>query len=111
MNTMNEIEMRKQLITLKQIKMGTSNHAGSLIGGLLLGALAGAALGILFAPHKGSKTRSKIVDGAADIAQDLNKKMKKEVKVIRRKAKDLENSAKEKFEEIKDSVNHKAETV
>jgi len=91
--------------------MESSNHTGSLIGGLLLGALAGAALGILFAPHKGSKTRSNIVDGAKDIAYDLKRKMKKEVKNIRRKAKDLEDSAKAKFEEMKESANHKVETI
>lgn len=91
--------------------MESSNHTGSLIGGLLLGALAGAALGILFAPHKGSKTRSNIVDGAKEIGNDLKRKMKKEVKNIRRKAKDLENAAKEKFEEMKESSNLKSETL
>lgn len=91
--------------------MESSKHTGSLIGGLLIGALAGAALGILFAPHKGSRTRSNIVDGAKEMASDLKRKMKKEVKIIRRKAKDLENSAKEKFEEMKENSSHKAETL
>jgi gas vesicle protein len=77
--------------------METSNHTGKLIGGLLIGALAGAALGILFAPHKGSKTRSNIIGGAKDAANELKRKMKDEVKVIRRKAKDLENAVKEKL--------------
>jgi len=91
--------------------MESSNHTFSLIGGLLIGALAGAALGVLFAPHKGSKTRSNIVDGAKEIGNDLKKKMKKEVKIIRRKARDLENAAKEKFEEMKENTNLKAETL
>jgi gas vesicle protein len=91
--------------------MESSNHTGRLIGGLLLGALAGAALGILFAPHKGSKTRSNIVDGAKEIANDLKKKMRNEVKAIRRKAKDLENAAKEKFDEMREGSNLKSETV
>ncbi len=91
--------------------MESSNHTPSLISGLLLGALAGAALGVLFAPHKGSRTRSNIVEGTKDIADSLKRKMKKEVKAIRRKAKDLENATKEKFEEMKDSSNIKADTI
>lgn len=91
--------------------MESTHHTGSLIGGLLIGALAGAAIGVLFAPHKGSKTRSNIVGGAKDIANDLKKRMKKEVKAIRRKAKDLENAAKEKFEEIKEGTHLKSETI
>ncbi len=77
--------------------METSNHTGTLIGGLLIGALAGAALGVLFAPHKGSKTRSNITDGAKGIAHDLKRKMKNEAKALRHKAKDIENAVKEKL--------------
>jgi gas vesicle protein len=91
--------------------MESTNHTGSLIGGLLIGAMAGAALGILFAPHKGSKTKSNIADGAKELTNDLKKKMKKEIKAIRRKAKDIENAAKEKFDEIKENSNLKAETL
>ena len=43
-----------------------------LLAGILLGAAAGAVLGILFAPDKGSETRRKI----ADKKNDLTNKMK-----------------------------------
>lgn len=91
--------------------MERTSHTGSLIGGLLIGALAGAVLGILFAPNKGSITRSNITDGAKDMANNLKHKMESEAKDLRRKAKDFEHSAKEKFEEMKDNFHHKTETV
>lgn len=45
--------------------------SGKLISGILLGAAAGAILGVLFAPDKGSVTRSKISKKGRDTIQDL----------------------------------------
>ena len=89
--------------------MDNLNGTGKLIGALVVGALAGAALGILFAPDKGRKTRSNIIDGAKDLAGDIKKKMTDEAAALRKKADELERMAKEKVEEVFDNVKHKAE--
>lgn len=41
--------------------MESSNNTGKIIGAVLIGAVVGGALGILFAPAKGSKTRKKLL--------------------------------------------------
>jgi len=89
--------------------MENLNGTGKLIGALVVGALAGAALGILFAPDKGSKTRSNIIDGAKELASDVKKKMTDEAAALRKKAEDLENLAKEKVEEVFENGKHKVE--
>lgn len=49
---------------------------GKIIGALLLGAAAGAVLGLLFAPSKGSDLRQKIKDSTSDLADELSDKIK-----------------------------------
>ena len=44
------------------------NNTGKIVLALLCGAAAGAALGILFAPAKGSETRKRIADSASGLA-------------------------------------------
>ena len=47
------------------------------IGAFLGGAIAGAALGVLFAPHKGSETQKKLVDTVEDFCSKHNIKLTK----------------------------------
>jgi gas vesicle protein len=46
-----------------------------ILGALLLGASAGVVLGLLFAPGKGTDLRKKIKNNAADLIDDLEKKI------------------------------------
>ena len=63
--------------------------SGKVVLGLLAGIAAGAVLGILLAPEKGSDTRKKISN----------------------KGKDYSDSLKDKFTEFKDSINKKFDKV
>lgn len=78
--------------------METSNDTGKVLGALLLGAVIGGTLGILFAPDKGSETRRKISakgtdlsDGVRDKFNDLLDELKTDIEMVKTKAKDLVN--------------------
>jgi gas vesicle protein len=91
--------------------MKNSNDTGKVIGALLVGTLLGAALGVLFAPYKGSKTRGKLVQGAKEIAEDLMEKVKEEATALRNKAEELETLAEDKMHNVVNNVKQKAENL
>ena len=72
--------------------MENSNDSGKVIGALLLGAVIGGALGVLFAPAKGSETRKRIT-GKAD---DLTDALKDKFNALLEEAKNELEAAKEK---------------
>lgn len=74
--------------------MEKSNKTSKVIGALMIGTLVGAAIGVLFAPHKGSKTRHNIANGTKDLANS---------------AKNLANDVKHKVSDGYNDLVHKAE--
>lgn len=91
--------------------MNNSNDTLKVIGALVVGAVAGAALGILFAPDKGSNTRGKIVGGAKDMADDLKQKIKDEVKALKNKADDLGETASNKMGEMRNGFKQEVDAL
>ena len=72
--------------------------SGKILLGLLAGVAAGALLGILFAPEKGSVTRKKMSKKAEEYGNDLKEKFNEFVDDIS-----------EKFGEVKDDISDFAE--
>ncbi len=71
---------------------------GKMILGIAAGAAAGALLGIMLAPDKGSETRLKIIQKAHDYVSDLKQKLH-----------DFIDSLTERYEAVKDDASQFAQ--
>jgi gas vesicle protein len=60
--------------------MEEQNNTGKIVGALLLGAVIGGAIGILFAPAKGSVTRKKIMGISDNLSEVMKEKLNMETK-------------------------------
>lgn len=78
----------------KQNKMRTEK----ILLGVLAGMAAGAALGILFAPDKGSATRKKIMDMADDLTDSLKEKITDSIKTFTDQLENIKDDAKDLVE-------------
>jgi len=67
--------------------------SGKVLLGVLAGVAVGATLGILFAPDKGSSTRSKISKKGHDYAEELGDKFNEFIESISRKYESMKDSA------------------
>lgn len=88
--------------------MKSSNNTFKVIGFSLLASVVGAGIGILLAPHKGSKTRNKLIRGAKEMAENIQDKIKDEAGVLSSKASKLEDQAKAGLKEKIKSIKHTA---
>jgi gas vesicle protein len=70
---------------------------GKVLLGLLAGVAAGALLGVLFAPDKGSVTRKKIAKKSEDYAEGLTEKFNEFIDTVTEKF----DGVKEEVEKVK----------
>lgn len=84
---------------------------GKVLLGVLAGVAAGAVLGILFAPEKGSHTRRKILDKGEDYADGLKDKMDNlcdtmtnKYEMLQDLAKDLVANGKVKYDDTRNGI-------
>ena len=75
-----------------------------LITGIAIGAAAGAVLGVLFAPDKGSKTRKKIADKASDLSDTIKDRFNSVAGSLESKYEELKGKSKEAAHNAKDKM-------
>jgi len=77
--------------------MENQNNTSKIIGSLLLGTAIGAALGILFAPNKGSETRKKLIGKTDDLGDALKEKLNDFMCEIQKEIESVKNKTEEAF--------------
>jgi gas vesicle protein len=76
------------------------NNSGEVLLSFVLGALIGAAVGVLFAPGSGKETRKKL----KDLGEDLGEKMEHLGEEVKEKAEHIIEEGKEKILSHKERV-------
>jgi gas vesicle protein len=79
--------------------------SGKVILGLLAGVAVGAALGILFAPDKGWNTRKRISKKAEDVANDLREKFDEFIDTVTSKVDEVKDQASDLADKARNKAN------
>jgi gas vesicle protein len=87
-----------------------SNNSNT-IAAIIAGAAVGAAIGILFAPDKGSKTRAKIKEGIDDAKHNLQDSFQASSEVLREKFTGATQNLDGTLNDLLSNVSHKTEEV
>ena len=87
--------------------MKNSSSTTKVVGALVLGAAAGAALGVLFAPKKGSETRQDIADNAKKMSKNLKNKFEGQVDNLKNQVAKAEKFLEDNVSSTKSAVEDK----
>ena len=79
-------------------------NSGKILAALLVGAAAGAALGLLFAPDKGSETRKKMAGKASELTDEIKERYNKSKEAVN----DIKERMTGKTEEVKNSTHSRS---
>ena len=85
------------------------NNAGKTVVSLLVGAMLGAGMGILFAPDEGTKTRKKIKKSFDDTSDNIKHSVEDFSKNLKAKVKELKGSLEENIETLFSHSSYKAD--
>lgn len=91
--------------------MNDSQNKSNAGGAILLGVLAGAALGILFAPKKGSKMRKKIAERAKNTAEKFQNKVTDKVNYFKDEVVKFEEQVEDNLADFADFAEDKAKEL
>lgn len=88
-----------------------ASNTGQTLLALITGATIGAALGILYAPEKGSETREKLSKEAKKTQKRLSQQIKETTSILSEKAQHARLSFEEKLNETLSSASYKADDI
>ncbi|NGM73910.1 YtxH domain-containing protein [Sphingobacterium sp. SGL-16] len=83
--------------------------SGKVVTALLAGLAAGAVLGLLFAPEKGSETRDKINDSLSDLADAIKERAEQQIDQLNELKEKVLASVKSKADQVESIIDDEIE--